>query len=775
MTPTPSPDGSGTPKPGRRPWWARALAWTLGLTAAGALVGALCLALSLALAYPKIPSIESLSDYRPKMPLRIYTADNVLIGEFGEERRSVLRIQDFPPQMKQALLAAEDDRFYDHPGIDITGIARAFLSNITSGGTRLQGASTITQQVARNFFLTNERQYTRKVYEVLLAFKIEASLSKDQILELYMNQIYLGQRSFGFAQASQAYFGKNIRDITVAEAAMLAGIPKAPSAYNPVVNLRRATARQKYVLDRMRSLGYINDQQHEQALAQRLDIHPSAATYAVHGEYVAEMARQAAYDLWKDDAYVRGINVYTTITSADQNAAYAAVRSGVLDYDRRHGYRGPEAFVDLPDKITDEFIDDVIEKHPDADDLLTAVVLDAAPKRVRVARPGLEPIDIGETGLKFVAASLSDKAQPNRRIRRGAVVRVTRGSNGWEIVQQPEIESAFVAMNPMDGSVKALVGGFDFWRNKFNHVTQAWRQPGSGFKPFIYSAALERGFSPATVINDAPLVFDAGQTGSQPWEPKNYDGTYEGPMSMRRALTKSKNLVSIRILKTIGPRYAQDFISRFGFEADKHPPYLTMALGAGSVTPWQMAGGYSVFANGGFRTRPFVVAKMTDVNGRVLAEAKPLLAGDEANRVLDERNAFIMDSMLRDVVRYGTAASAMKLKRTDLAGKTGTTNDSVDAWFNGYQPTLVGITWIGYDQPRSLGDRETGGGAALPIWIGFMGKALAGVPNIDRPVPAGVVSANGEYYYAERQPGEAIGTLSDDENKDANAVKSELF
>ncbi|WP_139826489.1 penicillin-binding protein 1A [Derxia lacustris] len=709
------------------------------------------------------------------MPLRIYTADNVLIGEFGEERRSVLRIQDFPPQMKQALLAAEDDRFYDHPGIDITGIARAFLSNITSGGTRLQGASTITQQVARNFFLTNERQYTRKVYEVLLAFKIEASLSKDQILELYMNQIYLGQRSFGFAQASQAYFGKNIRDITVAEAAMLAGIPKAPSAYNPVVNLRRATARQKYVLDRMRSLGYINDQQHEQALAQRLDIHPSAATYAVHGEYVAEMARQAAYDLWKDDAYVRGINVYTTITSADQNAAYAAVRSGVLDYDRRHGYRGPEAFVDLPDKITDEFIDDVIEKHPDADDLLTAVVLDAAPKRVRVARPGLEPIDIGETGLKFVAASLSDKAQPNRRIRRGAVVRVTRGSNGWEIVQQPEIESAFVAMNPMDGSVKALVGGFDFWRNKFNHVTQAWRQPGSGFKPFIYSAALERGFSPATVINDAPLVFDAGQTGSQPWEPKNYDGTYEGPMSMRRALTKSKNLVSIRILKTIGPRYAQDFISRFGFEADKHPPYLTMALGAGSVTPWQMAGGYSVFANGGFRTRPFVVAKMTDVNGRVLAEAKPLLAGDEANRVLDERNAFIMDSMLRDVVRYGTAASAMKLKRTDLAGKTGTTNDSVDAWFNGYQPTLVGITWIGYDQPRSLGDRETGGGAALPIWIGFMGKALAGVPNIDRPVPAGVVSANGEYYYAERQPGEAIGTLSDDENKDANAVKSELF
>nr|WP_245591253.1 penicillin-binding protein 1A [Derxia gummosa] len=744
------------------------------MAASLALIGLLCLALSLALVYPKIPSIETLSDYRPKMPLRIYTADNVLIGEFGEERRSVLRIQDFPPQMKQALLAAEDDRFYDHPGIDLSGIARAALANLMAGGAR-QGASTITQQVARNFFLTNERQYTRKVYEILLAFKIESTLSKDQILELYMNQIYLGQRSFGFAQAAQAYFGKNIKDITVAEAAMLAGIPKAPSAYNPVANFRRASARQRYVLDRMRSLGYINDQQHEEALAQKLDIHASVSTYAVHGEYVAEMARQAAYDLWKDDAYVRGINVYTTIDSKDQAAAYAAVRAGVLDYDRRHGYRGPEAFVDLPERITDEFIDDVIEKHPDADDLLTAVVLDASPKRVRVARPGLEPIDIGEAGLKFAAASLSDKAQPNRKLRRGAVVRIMKTANGWEIVQQPEIESAFIAVNPMDGSIKSLVGGFDFWRNKFNHVTQAWRQPGSGFKPFIYSAALERGFSPATVINDAPLVFDAGQTGSQPWEPKNYDGTYEGPMSMRRALTKSKNLVSIRILKTIGTRYAQDFITRFGFDADKHPPYLTMALGAGSVTPWQMAQGYSVFANGGFRTRPFVVAKMTDANGRVLAEAKPLLAGDESNRVLDERNAFLIDSMLRDVVRYGTAASAMKLKRTDLAGKTGTTNDSVDAWFNGYQPTLVGITWIGYDQPKSLGDRETGGGAALPIWINFMGKALAGVPNIDRPVPAGIVSANGEFYYAERQPGEAIGTLSDDEGKDPNAVKSELF
>lgn len=761
------------------PRYARWIFYLFGLGLAGIVLIALGLSFALAVAWPRLPSIDALTDYRPKLPLRVFTADGVLIGEFGEERRSITRIEEFPDHLKQAILAAEDDNFYRHKGIDYVGITRAAFANLSAGSAR-QGASTITQQVARNFFLSSERTLTRKIYEMLLAFKIEANMSKDQILEVYMNQIFLGQRAYGFTQAAQAYYGKAVKDLSIAEAAMLAGLPKSPSGINPVSNPKRAAIRQQYVLRRMKELDFITAEQFAAAVKEPLKLRPRHSESQIHAEYVAEMARQIAVETWNDEAYTRGLNIYTTLISAHQNAAYAAVRRGILDYERRHGYRGPEAFVELPAKPDDDWLDSVVDKFPDSDNLLTAVVLEAQPKRVRVARPG-ERIEVGESGLKFVASALSANAQPARRLRPGAVVRITRNDkNEWEIIQVPQVETAFVAMSSLDGAVRALVGGFDFDRNKFNHVTQAWRQPGSSFKPFIYSAALEKGFTPSTMINDAPLFFDAAQTGGQPWEPKNYDGNFDGPMSMRTALTKSKNLVSVRILQSVGPQYAQDFVTRFGFDADKHPPYLTMALGAGSVTPWQMASAYSIFANGGYRVQPYFITKITDSQGRVLAQASPTLAGDESLRVLDERNVFLMDSIMKDVTRFGTAARAASLKRTDLAGKTGTTNDAVDAWFAGYNPALVAVAWVGYDQPKNLGPRETGGAAALPIWIGYMNKALSGVPNIQRPVPEGVVNLGGEFYYTENQPGQGITSLGGSEApgenpKKAEEIKNELF
>jgi penicillin-binding protein 1A len=755
------------------------LATLFGLAVCGVLV----VVFALAMAYPNLPALDTLTDYRPKMPLRIFTADNVLIGEFGEERRTLVHFKDIPDVMKKAVLAIEDDRFYEHGGVDYWGILRAALHNAT-GGAR-QGASTITQQVARNFFLSSEQTLKRKAYEALLAWKIEKNLSKDQILEVYMNQIYLGQRAFGFSSAAQIYFGKDLKDITVAEAAMLAGLPKAPSAYNPVVNPKRARLRQQYILQRMHNLGYITDAQYETAKNEELKIKTDSTAFGVHAEYVAEMARQLVYEQFKEDTYTRGLNVFTTITKADQDAAYLALRRGVMDYERRHTYRGPEKYIEIPPAKAeaDEAIEAELAEHPDSDDILAAIVLQAAPTHVTAVLASGEEIRITGPGLAFAREWLSPKAAETRRLRRGAVIRVTQdGGSTWSITQMPQVESAFVAVSPDDGAIRALVGGFDFNRSKFNHVTQAWRQPGSSFKPFIYSASLERGFSPATLINDAPISFDAGATGGQAWEPKNYDGKYEGPMTMRRGLMKSKNMISIRILNKIGARYGQEYATRFGFDADKNPPYLTLALGAGATTPLQMAGAYSVFANGGYRVMPYLISKVTDADGKVLSEARPERAGVDANRVIDERNAYLMDSMLRDVARFGTAAKAQQvLKRPDLAGKTGTTNDSIDAWFAGYQPHLVGIAWMGYDQPRNLGNRETGGGLALPIWIGFMQKALKDVPVAERQLPAGLVQYGDEYYYAENPPGTGVQSLDvgmtppADQQKTRDAVRNELF
>jgi penicillin-binding protein 1A len=691
---------------------------------------------------PSLPSLETLTDYRPKVPLRIYSAEGLLIGEFGEERREVVKISAAPTQLKQAIIAAEDDRFYQHGGVDYIGILRAAYSNFTSGGVR-QGASTITMQVARNFFLTKEKTLTRKFSEALLAFKIEHSLSKDEILELYFNQIYLGQRAYGFAAAAQVYFGKPLQKLDLAEAAMLAGLPKAPSRFNPVVNPKRAKTRQLYVLRRMHDLGYISKAEFKLAENQPLHVKRESQEFSMRAEYVAEMARQMVYDRYQDATYSKGFKVYTTVRKLDQDAAYQAVRQGVIDYDRRHGYRGPEAVLELPAVASnrDEILEDALTEVADSDDLLAAVVLAADPKLVKAYRKGGEIIEISGDGLKFAQKFLGNKAD-QKHIRGGSLIRIRKSDKGaWQIAQLPQVEAALVSINASDGEIRAMVGGFDFNRSQFNHVTQAWRQPGSSFKPFIYSASLEKGFTPATIINDAPLSFTAEETGSDQWDPKNFDGNYDGPMRMREALAKSKNLVSIRILQAIGVQYAQDYIARFGFDPKLHPPYLPMALGAGSVTPMQMAVGYAAFANGGFRVSPYFIKRIEDDKGNVLVQSEPVAAGQNAKQIIDPRNAFLMTSMMQDVVQRGTATRAKQLGRSDLAGKTGTTNNHVDAWFCGYQPDLVAISWIGFDNPRPLGDKETGGHAALPMWISYMGKALKGVPVATITPPSEVVTA----------------------------------
>ena len=745
----------------------RFLAFPLILFGGLAVAGAFLAGLVVALTYPNLPSLEVLTDYQPKIPMRVYTAEGAQIGEFGEERRSLVSIKSVPEQLKHAILAAEDERFYQHAGIDYLGVARAAYANLTQGG-RKQGASTITMQVARNFFLSSEKTLTRKLYEALLAFKIENNLEKDQILELYVNQIYLGQRAYGFAAASQIYFGKSLDKLTLGEAAILAGLPKAPSAYNPVANPQRARQRQQYVLRRMKELGHINEQQQADAAKAPLHVRREVDNFAgLHGEFLAEMVRQAVFDQYPEEAYTKGFRVYTTIRKADQEAAYEAVRRGLLNYDRSQGYRGPEAFVELAAGANEDDYDEALAEHPDVDDLKAALVLRAGPKEIQVVLRSGELATVSGDGLRFAARALEDKVALQRRIRRGAVIRLQKDEKlHWQVLQLPEAEAAFVSLDPNNGAIRALVGGFDFNRSKFNHITQAWRQPGSSFKPFIYSASLEKGFTPATVIADEPIVIEAEVTGSQRWEPKNYDGKFEGPLRMRTALAKSKNMVSIRILQSIDPKYAQDYVTRFGFDADKHPPYLTMALGAGSVTLLQMARGYAVFANGGFLVQPHFIQKIVDDRGNQLGTAHPPRAGDETLRVIDARNAFTMDSMLQDVTRYGTAASASKLGRRDIAGKTGTTNDFVDGWFCGYQPDLVGIAWVGFDQPKSLGKNQTGGRVALPIWIDYMARALKGVPEAQRAVPEGVVSAKtgadpavppearsgSEFYYREFAP-----------------------
>jgi len=764
-------------------WWFYSALAALAVT----LLPFLLLSLAALLTYPALPSLEILTEYRPNIPLRVYSSEGVLLGEFGKERRALVKIGEVPELMKKAILAAEDERFYEHGGVDYIGVLRAALSNFTSGGVK-QGASTITMQVARNFFLTKEKTLSRKFNEMMLAFKIEHNLSKDEIFELYINQIYLGQRAYGFTTAAQVYFGKPLNQLNIAEMAMLAGLPKAPSVFNPVVNPKRAKLRQMYVLRRMHELGYIDTPTFEASQIETVVAKRGNQEFAVKSDYLAEMVRQVMYDRYQEEAYTQGLSVYTTIRQQDQKVAYESLRKGVIEYDRRHGYRGPEGYINLKNNVGEEFLEEALQEVTDSDDLLPAVVQTASTKSITAYVKGGQTATITGEGLKFAQQALSDKLTPNQRIRTGSLIRVQLDAKGqWQVAQLPQVESSFVSANPRDGAIYSLVGGFDFNRNQFNHVTQAWRQPGSSFKPFIYSAALEKGFTPASIINDAPLVIDSIETGNEPWYPKNFDDKFEGPVRMRLGLIKSKNLVSIRILQAIGPVYARDYITKFGFDREKHGAYLTMALGAGSVTPMQMLAAYSVFANGGYKITPYFIQRIEDAQGKILEQAGPVKAGDDAERVIDVRNAYTMVSMMQDVVRHGTAFNAMQLGRMDLAGKTGTTSDSLDAWFCGFHPTVVGISWIGFDNPHSLGDRETGGGAALPMWMGYMGKILAGVPEAVYTVPENIVAArindsgrrdpNGnriEYFYRENLPAEQSADINP-ASSPAEAATEQLF
>jgi penicillin-binding protein 1A len=750
------------------------------------------------LIFPSLPSLDRLTNYQPQLPLRVFTADGVLIGEFGEERRTTVKIDTVPQKLRQAILAAEDERFYQHGGIDYAGVLRAAWADIVGGG-EVQGASTITMQVARNFFLGREKTFKRKFYEALLALKIEGTLSKGQILELYVNQIYLGERAYGFAAAAEVYFGKPLDKLSLAEMAVLAALPKSPAHDNPVVSPERASERRGYVLRRMHELGYISDVDYQAARQEPLKVRGNRHSFAVEADYVAEMARQAIFERYQEEGYSEGLNVYTTIRADEQLAADAAVRQGVLDYDHRHGYRGPEGFVELPSDqaALDDALREALDDAHEVNGLKPGVVLEASPTAVKVYLKGGERIDVRGDGLKFARQALSAKAAPKQRLLRGSLIRVERDAEGlWKISQLPEVEAALVSIDPRDGAIHALVGGFDFDRNKFNHVTQALRQPGSSFKPFIYSAALEKGFSPGTIVADTPVTFESESTGWKPWTPGNYEHDFLGAISMRTALVKSRNVASARILQSIGIPYARDYATRFGFSADQVPPYLTMVLGVGSVTPLQMAQAYSIFANTGYRVTPYFIERIVDRRGGIVQEAKPTRAGED-ERVIDVRNAFIMTSIMQDVIRRGTAARAMQLGRRDLAGKTGTTSDFTDAWFDGFNQQLVAVVWIGFDQPRSLGKGEVGARAALPIWMNYIGTVLKGKPETPLSIPDGVVrapisSASGQmlesgqtgqggmadYVYQEDVPSPPTPDQSvkpDSAEKAAERVKSQLF
>ncbi len=698
--------------------------------------------------YPNVPAIDAVIDYKPKIPLRIYTSDNVLIGEFGEEHRDFVPIAQVPDMMKKAILAIEDTRFYEHGGIDWKRAVGAAKANL-KGGFR-QGASTITMQVARNFFLSRDKVISRKANEIALAYKIEDALTKDQIFELYVNQIFMGRRSYGFGSAAQAYYGKDLKALSIAETAMLAGIPKDPVRHNPAVNPRRAKQRQEVVLGRMRDVGFITPEQYTQAIAEPVRISTARQEFDTHAEFVAETVRQAVYAEFKEEAYTRGLSVITTISKAEQDAAYQSVRRNVLDYDQRHGYRGPETFIELPvdPEEREDAINEALRARPVSDGLVPVIVTTASPKMVTVENVDGDNISITGAGLRFAAKALAPGAKPELKLRTGAVIRITRDDKSWSIVQVPKVEAAFVALDYRTGAYRALVGGFDFNLKKYNHVLQAWRQPGSTIKPFLYSAALERGYSPGTQILDAPLVMPRENAGAD-WSPRNDDGRYEGNISLRRGLALSKNVVTVRLLRAVGVDYAHMYLQKFGFDAARHPRNMTLGLGTGAVTPLQLADAYAIFANGGFQIKPYLIAVVKDVNGLVLSQ--PVPAGlTESARVLDPRNAFVIDSMLRDVTRFGTGAGAGKrLARSDLAGKTGTTSDAVDGWFAGYSGGVVAVSWMGYDDPKSLGGKEFGSTLAMPIWIDYMKTALAKVPVAERLPPEGVLRQNDDWIYAE--------------------------
>lgn len=727
----------------------------IGLFIGLALFAVGLLAIAVLTTYPKLPSLDAVQNYQPRMPLMIYSSDGKLIGSYGEERRAFTEIKDFPQVLKNAVIAAEDKRFYDHWGVDVIGVGRAIIGNLTSGGVQ-SGASTITQQVARNFYLTNERTLTRKFNEALLAYKIEQSLTKDQILELYFNQIYLGQRAYGFAAASQVYFNKPVQELTLAEASMLAGLPKFPSAANPLVNPKRAKQRQEYILNNMVELGMITPEQKNAAFNEELHYERHVQDIDQTSLYVAEMARQELYEKYGEDAYTQGFKVYTTVDTDSQRVATNALRKTLRGFDRGSAYRGAEGYLELS-KDTDEDTEEIVGKYLSTmhavDGLEPAVVITTSKNKGITAqittgeRIQLTPAQMGGARNAVLNAKLEEA-----QIRPGAVIRVQKvKGSGWRIAQEPALQGALVALDARTGAVRALVGGYNFHSKNFNRATQAMRQPGSSFKPFVYSAGLSKGMTAATLINDDPISIPGAGRGGRPWTPKNSDGRYDGPITLRHALTRSKNMVSIRILMATGVNYTQQYIQKFGFKPNNHPANLSMALGAGSSTPLQMAEGYAVFANGGYKVSAYVIDKIYDSQDHLKAQMQPLVAGENAPQVIDPRNAYIMYKMMQDVVKYGTARGALALGRSDIAGKTGTTNDNKDAWFVGFNPDIVTAVYIGFDKPRSMGRAGYGGTIALPVWVEYMRHALKGKPSTGMKVPGGMVLRGGEYFYKERQ------------------------
>jgi len=711
---------------------------------------------------PQLPSIELLKDVQLQVPLRIYSSDHKLMAEFGEKRRTPVRIENVPPVLIQAFLAAEDDRFFEHPGVDIQGLLRAGIELLRTGEKR-QGGSTITMQVARNFFLTTEKTYLRKLNEILLAFKIEHSLSKQEILELYLNKIYLGHRAYGVEAASQVYYGVGIDELSVARMAMIAALPKAPSRVNPLNDPEAAVARRNYVLGRMYSLGYIDADAYNKALAEVDGASLHTVQVGVKAPYLAEMVRDEMVNRYGEEAYTSGFEVVTTVESSLQEMANRALHDTLLEYSRRHGYRGPEGHVDLTG-VADDALPGLLADYPVWADLQAGLVTAVADRSVEVVLGSGQKVTMDWDGLSWarpyksvnVMGKAPDKAADVLSI--GDIIRTESYKEGkWRLIQLPQVQGALVSLRPDDGAVVALVGGFDFSLSKFNRATQAMRQPGSSFKPIIYSAALEKGFTPASIINDAPVVFDDNALEST-WRPENYSGKFYGPTRLRKALYLSRNLVSVRVLQSIGASYAAQYAERFGFESSQLPHDLTLALGSASVTPLQMARAYAVFANGGYLVDPYFIRQIQDAQGQVIYSAQPrvvcpdcpkniegIVAGADtglnlAEAVITPQNAWLMNSMLQDVIQRGTGQRATELGRSDLSGKTGTTNDQKDAWFCGYNPSLVTTTWVGFDKLDPLGRAETGGHAALPMWMQYMGAALAGTANEKREQPEGLVT-----------------------------------
>lgn len=740
--------------------------WQMALVALAGLIGAGVAAITVVVLIltPTLPSLDALDDARLKVPLRVYTSDGVLLAEFGEEKRMPVKVADMPEQLVQAILAAEDDSFYRHSGVDFSGIARALIANLRAGG-RAEGASTITMQVARNYFLSPEKTYTRKMREILLAFKLEREFSKDEILELYVNKIFLGNRAYGFGAAAQIYFGKELKDLTLPEMATLAAIPKAPSRMNPLANPGAAADRRAYVLKRMWKLGFIEPPVLEMALKTPIVASRHTFRYEVEAPYVAEMARQYMFDTYAEKSYAGGYHVYTTLDSKMQKAAERALRKALLDYDHRHGYRGPAGRVPLAAKTETEALDEILRDYPASGPLLPAIVIEVRDKSLLVYAQNGERIEIPWEGLSWAARYLSEDARgalPQSAAdiaRRGDVIHVEPlDAAGWRLAQIPAVSGALTALDPKTGAILALAGGFDFERSKFNRAIQAERQPGSALKPFLYSSALDKGFTPATVVSGAPIVFE-NQDIEEEWRPENFSGDFYGPTRVRKALTLSMNLVSIRILRAVGTGYAVEYLSRFGFHPDRLPRDLTLALGTASVTPLELTTAFAVFANGGQRVSPYYLTRIEDSEHKVLERANPSVAcelpdcpadvmptGDSgaariAPRVISAENAFLMTSMLRDVISAGTGQGALALGRKDLSGKTGTTNDQRDAWFAGFNRKLVAAAWVGFDQPAPLGHGEVGGRAALPMWVDFMRGALDGTPDEPIAPPPGIVTA----------------------------------